>query len=506
MKSIPKRDYLGDPTGVSSDGFMPAPFVTLAVNLAQGIVKSEQLLKWFGVAVHVYDQARQLGGGQPNRRAYDALLAAPIPEIEPEMQCMLASLVLLQREKLRLAREITYLRLSDADRQVTLRLAAVLYLAISLDEQGISQALTRTSRGVTTLLLPNEQIGLAMTSAAAALDRWRAVVGPISVEAVPAVPPAKVVAVPPLPDLEQRFAATDTLRGTDPFAEGVRRLLRRMYEKMLAREEGVRRGEDPDDVHQMRVAIRRLRASLQIVAPLFDSDAIREYRRGLRQIATALGYIRDADVLLGRLVDLRDSIEADGASLDSLVRAVQQQRVKARVRLLTAFDERRYSRFKREFARFLTTPGQDVLATAFTGEPLRVRDVAGSLIYRCYEDLRSFETVVPHGPEDTLHQARIVGKRLRYVLELLSEPLGARVQEALEPLAALQECLGFLQDMVVAQAQVEALDLVDDEGAIAYLRMQTNAWIEHKDELERLWDRINSATYRRRLFELLIKL
>src|SRR5215212_5482664 len=48
-----------------------------------------------------------------------------------------------------------------------------------------------------------------------------------------------------------------------------------------------------EDVHQMRVATRRLRASLQVVEGVYDPKLIRRYRRGLRQIAESLGAVRD---------------------------------------------------------------------------------------------------------------------------------------------------------------------------------------------------------------------
>jgi CHAD domain-containing protein len=141
-----------------------------------------------------------------------------------------------------------------------------------------------------------------------------------------------------------------------------------------------------------------------------------------------------------------------------------------------------------------------------TGAPLRVRDVAGSILWRRYEDLRAFEVVVPHGPVELIHQARIAGKRLRYTLELFEEALGPRTAEVLAPLAALQEELGALQDAVVARAHVHALDLDDDPGAQAYLAEREAEQALHLAALPRVWERVNSATFRRRLFELIIRM
>src|SRR5205085_10726241 len=79
--------------------------------------------------------------------------------------------------------------------------------------------------------------------------------------------------------------------GGEPIAEAARRTLRRFFDKLLAREDAVIKGEDIEDIHQMRVATRRLRASLQVVTGVYDPKLIRRYRRGLRRIAERLGAV-----------------------------------------------------------------------------------------------------------------------------------------------------------------------------------------------------------------------
>ena len=71
-------------------------------------------------------------------------------------------------------------------------------------------------------------------------------------------------------------------------AEAARRTLRRFFDKLLAREDAVLKDEDSEDVHQMRVATRRLRAALQILEGVYEPELIRRYRKGLRRIAAAL--------------------------------------------------------------------------------------------------------------------------------------------------------------------------------------------------------------------------
>jgi len=136
----------------------------------------------------------------------------------------------------------------------------------------------------------------------------------------------------------------------------------------------------------------------------------------------------------------------------------------------------------------------------------RVRDFAGSAIWRRYELWRAYEVALPHAAKETLHQARIAGKRLRYTLDFFAEALGPQVEQALGSLTALQDTLGALQDGVVARAYVAALGLIDDEGAQAYLAARDAEREAHLAEMPRRWAKVGSATYRRKLFELIVKL
>jgi len=260
-------------------------------------------------------------------------------------------------------------------------------------------------------------------------------------------------------------------------------------------------------VHQMRVATRRLRASLQVVEGVYEHELIRRYRRGLRRVALPLGAVRDGDVFLEHIVAHRDALPGGArTALDPLIEAAGAERAQARKALLDDLASRRYVKFKRAFAAFLTTPGAGVLPSPEPGITERVRDFAGSAIWRRYELWRAYEVVLPHAASETLHQARIAGKRFRYTLEFFAEALGPNVEQVLAPLVALQENLGSLQDEVTARAHVAALGLADDPGAQAYLAAREAERADLLADLPRRWEKVASATYRRRLFELIVKL
>src|SRR5262245_61420846 len=96
----------------------------------------------------------------------------------------------------------------------------------------------------------------------------------------------------------RRKARGVAVAADDSMAEAGRKILRFHWEQTLAHEAGTIAGEDPEELHDMRVATRRQRAALRIVEPHCRGKAIRPVRDGLRTLGSSLGAVRDLDVLL----------------------------------------------------------------------------------------------------------------------------------------------------------------------------------------------------------------
>jgi len=458
----------------------------------------------------------QLGSDDRSERVgRDLVLAARLPDLSAEHQSIIASAVALQRAKVRPQREPAFIWLGDKDQRTALCLAAVLRLAGAIDTAPIELRPQAKGDGIE-LIIGGARADHTLAAVEERAALWRETIGDLIVRA--AAPGALVASETPAASEDGRSdeALTDSLvspgvlrgdTGAEPIAEAARRTLRRFFDKLLAREDAVLKDEDSEDVHQMRVATRRLRAALQILVGVYEPDLIRRYRKGLRRIAEALGAVRDGDVFLEHIAAHRDALPAsERASLEPLVAAATGERTQARETLLKDLDSRQYNKFKREFAEFLSTPGAGVLPAPEPGITERVRDFAGSAIWRRYELWRAYAGIFQGATNETLHQARIAGKRFRYTLEFFAEALGPRVDQALEPMIALQENLGALQDDVTARAHVAALGLADDLGAQSYLAARGAERELLLAELPKRWEKVDSGTFRRRLFELIVKL
>jgi len=189
-------------------------------------------------------------------------------------------------------------------------------------------------------------------------------------------------------------------------------ILRRHFAAMLAHEPGVRLGEDSEELHDMRVATRRLRAALKLYADVLPKRAGR-YERDLRFIANALGEVRDLDVHLERLAE---EASRNGEDLREVVAVLEERRDEARRRMLESLDSNRYERFVASFSGTLRR-GRSPAPTA------PIVEVASDLVRLRYKKVhRDAEALAEDSPPEDFHDLRKKGKRLRYALE----PLPAR--------------------------------------------------------------------------------
>lgn len=470
---------------------------------------------------------------------------AHLANLDDDERAVVACLVAFHRKKVRPRLEPAYLRLGKKDQQTALRLAALLRVADGLDYTGTQTTRLHTCKiGDSEVLLrlagPDAEENGARALKKA--DLWRKVLGSqvtvdvatsAATDGATAGVGASVAAAGVLanvaPNVGQTLLADDPRAGapaastmrlaaaafqpaqttTDTLAELGRRLLRNYFQKFLAQEDGVRADKDPEAVHDMRVATRRMRAVLQTIAGVAPTDQVRHFRRELQRAARTLSPVRDGDVLLLHLASYRAALPEDARSgADALVTAVERERQAGRAALLDYFASERYATFQREFAAFMTDEAKGWRRT------LRVRDLAGSIIWQRYEALRAYETHIdPEGDQssqiEALHQARIEGKRLRYVLEMFDEPLQGQASHCIAPIAALQEQLGTLQDIAVATDYVGRLDLdaPTQPAAEAYLASRDAAGAHlFSGSFPGCWRHLLSETYRRDLTHLLLAL
>jgi CHAD domain-containing protein len=295
----------------------------------------------------------------------------------------------------------------------------------------------------------------------------------------------------------------------DTLAEAGRKVLRMHLARMLAQEAGTRSGEDIEDLHRMRVATRRMRAAWLVFEGAYRPRVARRYVRELRGVARALGAVRDLDVLREGLDAYVGTLpEAGGEALAPLRTAWREERERARQRLIALLDSRAYHVFVEDYLELTESVGAGARTTpSEPGQPVLVRDTAGSRILAAYEHVRAYETVMGWADLTTLHALRIEGKRLRYTLEYFAEVLPVSSRALITSVTQMQDHLGLMNDAhVAATLSREWLNAHAAELSAA-TRAAVGLYLESReDEAERLrrtfrplWRRITGRTFRRTL-------
>lgn len=332
--------------------------------------------------------------------------------------------------------------------------------------------------------------------------------------------PARV----PAPRLDWDSTAADVLGA----------YLRTQVSALQAADPRVRR-DQPDAVHQMRVAARRLRATLQTFGPLlapalgvadavpgvagaipgeahtdrgYDStapgeDSTARLRAELRWLGQVLGGARDAEVLAGHIAAGLDGLPpelvlgaADGVTTEHLA----PRHAAARRAAIRALDSGRYLRLLAALDALLDALAKDSgLSKAGV-----LRAPAARSCRRVRKRMRRARDLPPGpGRDAALHEARKAAKRARYAADVLVPVAGKHARRLSRRMKAVQTVLGDHQDSVVARAALRDL-------AIRTSRAGDNAFtfgllyghdeaaaLELQRQARRAWEKAGRRKYRR---------
>ncbi|MEI6621270.1 MAG: CHAD domain-containing protein [Actinomycetes bacterium] len=239
----------------------------------------------------------------------------------------------------------------------------------------------------------------------------------------------------------------------DAAGDAIRAHLAHHVSAFIDQDARVRRDE-PDAVHQMRVAARQLRSSLQVFSPLVDRTWATHLRTELDWAADDLGLARDTEVLLDRLTaHIADLPEAQR----ELARRVVNETLSARLRLartesLASLDSPRHQELI------------DALAAAVKRPQLTkaAREPCSKALPPLFEkSWRSLNRIVADlnrdSPARDWHKARIAAKRTRYAAEFLAPIFGGRVDDFAHAMSRITNVLGDTHDANVAQMTLEQL-------------------------------------------------
>lgn len=204
-------------------------------------------------------------------------------------------------------------------------------------------------------------------------------------------------------------------------------------------------GDDPEELHDARVATRRLRSDLRAFHALLDSTWAESLRDEIGWLGAQLGTARDLDVLYQRLErNLQALPERDHRAGRAVLGQLGIERTRTRSKLRSAIRSRRYETLLERLEQAAAQPAFNEDAERALGDVLRV------LVKRQWRHLRAeVDALGAEPPDHALHQVRIRAKRCRYVAEAAIPTFGNRARRFARAMETLQTVLGEHQDAVV---------------------------------------------------------
>lgn len=235
----------------------------------------------------------------------------------------------------------------------------------------------------------------------------------------------------------------------------------------LAREvDGVRKAEDPECIHRIRVASRRVRTALELFGDCFPQRRVRSWRKAIRRITRCLGVARDKDVQIEFVGGFMRHAAAQPKARPGLARLLlrlQQERCRFQVDVCKALDRFEQAGVIEDMTEYLL----QVRVQSRLGMR-RARKPSLVLLRRAYltislrlEELLAFEPSVDQPQAHAEHHAmRIAAKHLRYAMEIFQ----AVQEEALAgPVKLARECQTLLGDIHDCDVWVEQLPAFLDQ-------------------------------------------
>ncbi|MXX10151.1 MAG: CYTH and CHAD domain-containing protein, partial [Nitrospira sp. SB0667_bin_9] len=145
---------------------------------------------------------------------------------------------------------------------------------------------------------------------------------------------------------------------TTPFSERLKIILQKQLRDILLHDPGTRLGKDPEELHQMRVGIRRFRALLRAARVILEPAWYASLQEELRWLSAMLGTVRDQDVLLEQLyAEARGLLPAERKIFERLLPTFEAHRSEARRQLLNVLRSDRYLDLLDRLEQAAQTPG-----------------------------------------------------------------------------------------------------------------------------------------------------
>jgi inorganic triphosphatase YgiF len=272
---------------------------------------------------------------------------------------------------------------------------------------------------------------------------------------------------------------------------------------LLENQAVVELGRDPEGVHQMRVALRRMRTVSTLLRHQLDLSSLASFNTEAKWLGKLLGAARDWDVFVTDTLMAPAKALGQDADFDSLRRAAETPRTTAYADLREAFASPRYNRFQLSMRRWIQARGwRSELRSrslAVLVEPAAA--LAGRTLTQLHRKALKKGRHLSHLQPETRHQVRIALKKLRYATDLFpaSQETSGEVDEFLACITALQDALGHDNDASTTAPLLSMLAREQHDQSVHRTIGMVMGWqardrLSYAETLGKQWHEFKAAT------------
>ncbi|WNY27993.1 hypothetical protein MmiEs2_01730 [Methanimicrococcus stummii] len=257
----------------------------------------------------------------------------------------------------------------------------------------------------------------------------------------------------------EMISTSAQIEKTDLMAIAAEKILIARLKEVEIAEPGVLAAEDIEDVHDMRVALRKMRSSNLIFKDFLNPEWLEETENGIKKTLSGLGTLRDLDVILEKTDDWRKKENLSREKMSVFYDTVSADREKAHTEVVNYLTSDEYTDFMNDLKETLGENkylGMPRINKKGDVAPVRICDVLPFILYEKAADITAYHEWMdgPYIYVDKLHRLRIAAKNFRYTLDFfkdcLGDAAGQLTGQLIKEFKELQDVLGDFHDAVVA--------------------------------------------------------
>ena len=237
-----------------------------------------------------------------------------------------------------------------------------------------------------------------------------------------------------------------TIEQTAPSVEHVQRTFQQQVHDIFRHDPVTRLGQDPEDLHRMRVATRRARALLRTARPILEPAWCMDLRNEIGWLTKVLGSVRDFDVLLQKLRQETSTLTSTEQKLfDALLLQLESRQSNVRTSMIETLRGERYLAFL-----------DRLISASQRMEVIHSNISLQTLVGKAFDKLeKSVDNLPNEYTDEDLHNLRKRAKHVRYAAELAEPCVGKPATRFIRQMRKFQDLLGAHQDTVMIEQHLQ---------------------------------------------------